>query len=50
MRNLKLFAHFTRGSLLAVLRGSKGYYVWLLALGVLIALGVAAYANQLLYL
>jgi molybdopterin-containing oxidoreductase family membrane subunit len=47
MENMKLFAHFTRGSFLAVVRGSTGYYVWLLALGVLIALGLVAYGNQL---
>jgi Ni/Fe-hydrogenase subunit HybB-like protein len=46
MENLKLFAHFTRGSLLAVVRGSTGYYIWLLVLGVLIAFGLAAYGNQ----
>ncbi|MBW2715279.1 MAG: polysulfide reductase NrfD, partial [Deltaproteobacteria bacterium] len=28
-------------------RGSTGYYVWLLALGALIALGLVAYGNQL---
>lgn len=47
MENLKLFAHFTKGSLFAVVRGSNGYYVWLLALGSLIALGLDAYGNQL---
>jgi len=47
MDNLKLFAHFTRGSLLAVVRGSTGYYVWLLALGALVAVGSVAYGNQL---
>ena len=46
MNNLKLFAYFTKGSLLAVVRGGKGYYIWLLALGILIALGVAAYSYQ----
>ncbi|MBW2716578.1 MAG: polysulfide reductase NrfD [Deltaproteobacteria bacterium] len=47
MDNLKLFAHFTKGSLLAVVRGSTGYYIWLLALSVLILLGLAAYDNQI---
>jgi Ni/Fe-hydrogenase subunit HybB-like protein len=47
IHNLKLFAHFVRGSLLAVASGSRGYYIWLLALCVLIALGVGAYGNQL---
>jgi molybdopterin-containing oxidoreductase family membrane subunit len=47
MHNLKLFTHFIRGSLLAVSRGSRGYYIWLLALAVLIALGVNAYGHQL---
>jgi len=47
IRNLKLFAHFVRGSLLAVASGSRGYYIWLLALGILIALGATAYGNQL---
>jgi Ni/Fe-hydrogenase subunit HybB-like protein len=46
MENLKLFAHFTRGSFFAVVRGSTGYYIWLFALGVLIAVGLAAYGNQ----
>jgi len=36
MENMKLFAHFTRGS-----------FLWLLALGALIALGLVAYGNQL---
>ena len=47
MHNLKLFAHFTRGSLFAVIRGSRDYYIWLLVLGILIAMGVAAYGHQL---
>ena len=47
IHNLKVFAHFVRGSLLAVASGSRGYYIWLLALGILIALGAAAYGNQL---
>ena len=47
IHNLKLFAHFVRGSLLAVASGSRGYYIWLLALGILIALGASAYGNQL---
>jgi molybdopterin-containing oxidoreductase family membrane subunit len=47
MNNLKLFAHFTKGSFFAVIRGSTGYYVWLLVLGILIALGVATYGYQL---
>jgi len=47
MHNLKLFTHFIRGSLLAVVNGSRGYYVWLLALVILIALGAHAYDNQL---
>ena len=47
MHNLKLFTHFVRGSLLAVASGSRGYYIWLLALGILIALGATAYGNQL---
>ena len=47
IHNLKLFVHFVRGSLLAVASGSRGYYIWLLALCVLIALGVGAYGNQL---
>jgi molybdopterin-containing oxidoreductase family membrane subunit len=46
MHNLKLFAYFTRGSLFAVVRGSRDYYIWLLVLGILIALGVAAYGHQ----
>ena len=45
-RDSELFAHFTKGSLLTVARGSRAYYIWLLALGILIALGVAAYGHQ----
>ncbi len=47
MHNLKLFAHFVSGSLLAVASGSRGYYIWLLALTILIALGLNAYDHQL---
>ncbi|HXV36610.1 MAG TPA: NrfD/PsrC family molybdoenzyme membrane anchor subunit [Myxococcota bacterium] len=47
MENLKLFAQFTRGSLIAVARGGKPYYAWLLGLGVLIGLGLVAYGDQL---
>jgi len=47
MHNLRVFAHFIRGSFLAVARGSNGYYIWLLALGILIAFGASAYHNQL---
>jgi len=46
MQNLKLFVDFTRESLFAVVRGSRDYYIWLLVLGILIALGVAAYSHQ----
>jgi len=41
------FWHFTKGSLRVVLRGSRGYYAWLLLLFVLIGTGLGAYVEQL---
>ena len=41
------FWHFSKGSLRVVLRGSRGYYAWLLLLFVLIGTGLEAYVEQL---
>jgi Ni/Fe-hydrogenase subunit HybB-like protein len=46
MRSLKLFWRFVLGSIAVVMRGSLGYFAWLAFLGVVIAVGVLAYANQ----
>ena len=46
MENAKLFLRFTLGSAQVVSRGGKGYYAWLGALLVVIAIGVTAYGNQ----
>jgi molybdopterin-containing oxidoreductase family membrane subunit len=42
----KLFFRFTLGSVKVVSQGSRGYYLWLGALLVLITLGLSAYGNQ----
>ncbi len=47
MENMKRFIHFIKGSVMVVIRGSAGYYAWLGGLGLLIAVGLAAYANQI---
>jgi molybdopterin-containing oxidoreductase family membrane subunit len=47
MALLRPFGHFVVGSALLVSRGRRGYYAWVGFLGLLIALGVQAYVNQL---
>jgi Ni/Fe-hydrogenase subunit HybB-like protein len=44
---LRLFTRFFTGSVRLVLHGNGMYWAWLAALGVLIASGAAAYADQL---
>jgi Ni/Fe-hydrogenase subunit HybB-like protein len=46
MRTLNLFWRFVLGSVAVVTRGSVGYFTWLGFLGLVIAVGVLAYANQ----
>lgn len=46
METLKLFGNFLTGSVAVLLRGSRGYYAWILFLLCLIAAGLFAYANQ----
>src|ERR1035438_9291546 len=41
------FLRFMKASALAMARGSRGYYLWLLFLVAWIALGVLAYTHQL---
>lgn len=47
MRRGKAFGQFVIGSLRVITRGGIGYWLWLLFLAVLIALGVSAYHQQL---
>ncbi len=42
----RLFFRFTLGSVRVVSQGSRGYYLWLGALLILISIGVGAYGNQ----
>jgi len=44
---MRRLVHFTQGSVTVVIRGSAGYYAWVGLLGILIAMGVAAYGEQL---
>jgi molybdopterin-containing oxidoreductase family membrane subunit len=44
---LRQFGHFVFASALLVIRGRRGYYAWIGFLGLLIALGVHAYLEQL---
>ncbi|MBW2295103.1 MAG: polysulfide reductase NrfD, partial [Deltaproteobacteria bacterium] len=44
---MRRLIHFTQGSVTVVIRGSAGYYAWVGLLGILIAMGVAAYGEQL---
>jgi molybdopterin-containing oxidoreductase family membrane subunit len=46
INNLKLFSQFVTGSVKVVIRGGRGYYVWLGVLLVLISIGLTAYGNQ----
>ena len=46
MKSLKLFGRFVTGSLAVVGRGNGAYYAWIAFLGVVIAVGLQAYANQ----
>jgi molybdopterin-containing oxidoreductase family membrane subunit len=46
MHRLRPFGEFLSGSALLVIRGNRAYYTWILFLLVLIAAGLAAYANQ----
>jgi molybdopterin-containing oxidoreductase family membrane subunit len=46
MDRLRPFWEFVSGSALLVIRGNRAYYTWILFLVVLIAAGLAAYANQ----
>ena len=49
-RNVRgLFTGFVSGSLSVVVRGSRGYHLWVLALLAVIANGAFAYRQQLLY-
>ena len=47
METLKIFWHFTLGSVGLVVRGTRGYYSWIAFLLVVIAIGLAAYVNQM---
>lgn len=47
MTFLTTFGHFVAGSVRVVRRGPRGYYAWVAFLGLLIAVGVVAYVNQL---
>ena len=44
---MRRLIHFTQGSVTVVIRGSAGYYAWVGLLGILIAMGLAAYGEQL---
>jgi Ni/Fe-hydrogenase subunit HybB-like protein len=46
LKTLRLFSDFARGSLRLWLEGPKSYWLWLAVLGILIASGALAYANQ----
>jgi len=46
INSAKLFFRFTFGSAKIVGQGSRGYYLWLAVLLVLITIGVGAYGNQ----
>lgn len=45
----RLFLHFVRDSVVTVSRGNRAYYVWIAVLLLLIGVGAAAYANQLMH-
>jgi molybdopterin-containing oxidoreductase family membrane subunit len=49
MQNARFFLDFIKGSALVVCRGRTGYFAWLALLGVLIAVGLVAYGNQITY-
>lgn len=46
MQNAKLFLHFIGGSARVVTHGGAGYFAWMVALGIVIVAGLAAYTNQ----
>ena len=47
MNSVIQFWRFIAGSARVVARGSVGYYAWIALLGVMIVIGLFAYANQL---
>jgi molybdopterin-containing oxidoreductase family membrane subunit len=49
MNSIVQFWRFVHGSARVVARGSAGYYAWIALLGVMILVGLFAYANQFQY-
>ena len=47
MNNMKRFISFAQGSAMVVIRGSAAYYTWIALLGIVIAIGLVAYADAL---